>query len=108
MKSKEIPGIKIFRYSGGINFALKSVFRSSLFEEVGFDPLIVLTQREKAKNSSNPSLASIEAYEIPQCIILDFSSVTCIDPSGVDMLRQLVNNYKQLNIETYIAAYSGL
>ncbi|KAF2888283.1 hypothetical protein ILUMI_17890 [Ignelater luminosus] len=105
--SKEIPRIKIFHYSGGLNFALKSIYRSSLFQNVGFDPITVITQREKAKNTSNTSKACIEPYEIPQCVILNFSSVTCIDPSGVDMLRELINNYRQLNVETYIAACPG-
>lgn len=42
-----------------------------------------------------------------KCLIMDFSSVSYMDPSGAAMLKNEINNFKLLNVLFYIAACSG-
>lgn len=43
-----------------------------------------------------------------RCLILDFSSVSHIDPSGVSMLKSVVENFTKLGIPVYIASCKGM
>lgn len=104
-QTQEIPYIKIFHYSGGLSFASKAAFRTVLYRKVGFDPDAVLRKRLKLEESRNSSTESEEL--LTRCVILDFSALTYVDPSGVQQLRQLKSDYGQLNIELYIAGCSG-
>lgn len=45
--AKEVDGIKIFHYSGGINFATKSIFKSDLIRLVGINPQKEVVYRAK-------------------------------------------------------------
>lgn len=38
---------------------------------------------------------------------MDFSSVSYIDPSGVSMLKSVIESFQKLDIPVYIAACSG-
>lgn len=40
------------------------------------------------------------------CIIIDFSALSYIDPSGVLSLQQLINDFNRLLIKVYIAGAS--
>lgn len=42
-----------------------------------------------------------------KCLILDFSSVSHVDPSGVAMLKALSDNFRKLGIAVYIASCKG-
>ena len=42
-----------------------------------------------------------------RCVILDFSAVTFVDPSAVDVLRQLQSDLAKLDVVVYFAACSG-
>lgn len=44
---------------------------------------------------------------VTRCVILDFTSLTYIDPSGVNLLRQLKADYGELDVGMYIAGCSG-
>jgi hypothetical protein len=46
-QSREIPGIKIFHYCGGLNFATRSHFKTELYRLVGINPQKELAQRKK-------------------------------------------------------------
>lgn len=43
----EIPGIQIFHYCGGLNFATKLHFRKRVFEATGIKPQEELNRRAK-------------------------------------------------------------
>lgn len=73
-----------------------------LYRKVGFDPDSVLRRRLKLEESHTES-----EELLTRCIVLDFSALTYVDPSGVQLLRQLKSDYGQLNIELYIAGCSG-
>ncbi|KAF5287626.1 hypothetical protein FQA39_LY15829 [Lamprigera yunnana] len=101
----EIPGIKIFHYSGSLNFASTASFRSLLYRRTGFDPLAIYKKRKEEYSHENSSNEDDEF--ISHCIILDFTALTYVDPSGVDALRTLFNSYSSIDIDMYICGCSG-
>ncbi|XP_044260385.1 prestin-like isoform X2 [Tribolium madens] len=107
-KAQEIPGVKIFRYSGGLSFASRSAFKELLSRKIGFDPASVLRKRARLEEAPSTSTTCTEDFDLlTRCIILDFAALTFVDPSGVDLLRQLQSDYAKLDIALYIAACSG-
>jgi hypothetical protein len=54
-QSREIPGIKIFHYCGGLNFATRSHFKSELYRLVGINPQKELAHRQKLERRSRTS-----------------------------------------------------
>ncbi|XP_049820981.1 prestin-like isoform X2 [Aethina tumida] len=118
--AEQIPGIKIFQYSGGINFATRGIFKNELIRRVEINPQKEIIYRTKlakyakcleADDRSKPNLDKIERVQKKvntdiRCIILDFSSLSYIDPSGVTMLKNVVESYKKLDIPIYVAATS--
>lgn len=54
LQTKQIPGLKIFHYSGGVNFATKNIFKSELLRLVEIDLQREIIARTKlAKYLSN-------------------------------------------------------
>lgn len=47
IQTVQIPGIKIFHYCGGINFASRSYFQTELYRLIGFEPQKELALRKK-------------------------------------------------------------
>ncbi|XP_072379809.1 prestin-like [Diabrotica undecimpunctata] len=115
--AKEIEGLKIFHYCGGINFATKGIFKSELYRLINLNPQKELISREKLEKIMNKDLPPTEYKEKVKkleskinrdlkCIILDFSSVSCLDPCSVSMLKNEMAEFKKLDITFYIAACS--
>lgn len=106
--AEEISGIRIFRYTGGLSFASRASFKDLLNRKIGFDPQSLLRKRLRMESSTPTSEASTEEIGfLPKCVILDFSALTFIDPSGVDLLRQIQSDYDKLDIKMYITSCSG-
>lgn len=76
-----------------------------MFKRVGIDPLAILTKRQEMQDRSSVALEFEDL--LTKCVILDFAALTYIDPSGVEMLRQIISNFNQLGIAVYITACSG-
>lgn len=53
---------------------------------------------EKLKNKINDGM---------KCLILDFSSVSHIDPSGISTIKIIAQSFQKLDITIYIAACTG-
>ncbi|XP_050500307.1 sulfate transporter [Diabrotica virgifera virgifera] len=115
--AKEIEGLKIFHYCGGINFATKGIFKTELYRLINLNPQKELISREKLDKIMNKDLPPTEFKEKVKkleskinrdlkCIILDFSSVSCLDPCSVTMLRNEMAEFKKLDITFYVAACS--
>lgn len=120
--AKEIDGIKIFHYSGGINFATKSMFKADLIRLVELNPqkeviyraklakyLEKVEETQKIIKPSNNLTNKLEKVQNKvnthlRCLILDFSSVSYIDPSGVSMLKSIIESFTKLDIAVYIAS----
>ncbi|PSN53077.1 hypothetical protein C0J52_09156 [Blattella germanica] len=107
-EAREIPGIKIFHYGGGLNFATRSHFRNQVFELVGVNPQKELARRKKLeKRAKNTAWANSDQEAKVQCIILDFSALSYIDPSGVNTLKLLNTAFTKIDIIFYLAGISG-
>lgn len=101
--AKEIEGVKIFHYSGGLSFASRSSFKELLVKKTELDAAALLRRRAKLTEKGLQE----EEELLLRCVILDFSSLTFVDPAGVDFLRTLQDDYKRLNIYMLISGCSG-
>lgn len=103
-KAVEIPRKKIFHYSGGINFATKASFRNRLCNKLGINLLKELKhvdgQYTKEKSKKFTSDLNFEH------LIVDFSALSFIDPSSVNMLECLIKDFIKLNVKFSIAGCS--
>ncbi|XP_023312052.1 sulfate transporter isoform X3 [Anoplophora glabripennis] len=119
--TKQIDGIKIFHYCGGINFATRNIFKKDIMCLVEINPQKEIIYRSKLAEYINrdedvdgKSKANKEKILKLQkkinthlrCLIMDFSSVSYIDPSGVSMLKNVIESFQKLDIPVYIAACS--
>lgn len=120
--AKEIDGIKIFHYSGGINFATKTIYKDDLIRLVELNPQKEIVYRaklakylekseatemsKKATNNLANKLEKVKSKVNTQlrCLILDFSTVSYIDPSSVTMLKSLIESFIKLDIPVYLAS----
>lgn len=97
----EIPNIKIFHYCGSINFASRDSFKSELCSLLGID-LAKEIKRYTKLTSQNMKYDSLTF----KCLILDFSALSYIDPSGVISLKSLIKEFQKLSVIVYIAGCS--
>ncbi|KAK0097436.1 hypothetical protein PV326_001843 [Microctonus aethiopoides] len=103
-KTMEIPGIQIFHYCGGLNFATKLHFRKRVFEATGIKPQEELNRRAKMYFTEG---ATDEIKNQLRVLILDFSALTHIDSTGFATLRGLINDYMKIDVAVYLAGCSG-
>ncbi|XP_043488517.1 sulfate transporter-like [Polistes fuscatus] len=97
----EIAGIKIFHYSGSLNFASKQHFCETVYKLTEVTPRKELMKRNSKKGSEDDRTDEI------QTLILDFSAVVYIDPAGVNILKNLINEYNEINVSVYITGSCG-
>ncbi|KAL3271508.1 hypothetical protein HHI36_021989 [Cryptolaemus montrouzieri] len=101
---QEIPSIKIFHFSGILNFSSRQVFMESFIDQLGFNPAKILRRRKYAEEHNLPF--EFESLMM-KYIIIDFSSLTSIDPAGIDLMRNLAKDLEQLGISLFIVGCSG-
>ncbi|KAG4068510.1 hypothetical protein HA402_004851 [Bradysia odoriphaga] len=95
--AEEIPGIKIYHYCGSLNFASRNAFKKNLCEQIGVDLALEKKRMLKSENYEPIYL---------KCLILDFSALSYIDPSGVTSLILLVKEFNKLQILVFISGCS--
>lgn len=100
-QAEEIHGIKIFRYSGTLNFANNSHFKSIVYKLVGICPQEVIKCRKKLEENHFLNDKDADNINGLQCIIMDMSALNYIDPSSVHVLHVIVEEFTQLNVEFY-------
>ncbi|CAH1392669.1 unnamed protein product [Nezara viridula] len=95
-KTTDLPGIRIVRYSGCLNFVNRSFFKAKLLKLLETnDP----NENEVNKDSS-PEI-------LQETIILDFKCLTYIDPSGAECLKSLINELSRENKALFLAGLSA-
>ncbi|XP_039304503.1 sulfate transporter isoform X2 [Solenopsis invicta] len=96
----EIRGIKIFHYCGSLNFANNSYFKSIVYRLVGVCPQKVIKHRKKLAEEGHflEENNFKEMCEL-QCIIMDMSALSYIDPSSVQVLHTIVEEFARVNID---------
>ncbi|EFN88552.1 Prestin [Harpegnathos saltator] len=105
--AKEIQGVKIFRYSGTLNFANNSHFKSVVYKLIGICPQEMIKRRKKlAEESRFLENKDVSEHEF-QCIIMDMSALNYVDPSSVHVLHVIVEEFAQVNIEFYFVNCLG-
>ncbi|XP_057664132.1 sulfate transporter-like isoform X1 [Diorhabda carinulata] len=116
----DIRGIKIFHYCGGMNFASKNIYKNNLYDKIGMNPqreLIYRRKLDKLEGEMKNDTSSKNGEKILKLkeklnfdlkyVILDFSSVSGLDPCTADMLQNEITTFRKLGITIYIAACSG-
>lgn len=99
--AEEIPFIKIFHYCGSLNFASRSLFKSILCESIKVD-----LPRE-ARRRFNAEKKGTKVDPIPiKTIIIDFSALSYIDPSGTTSLKITIREFNNLSLNVYLAGSS--
>ncbi|XP_066255497.1 prestin-like [Euwallacea similis] len=101
----EVSGLRIIHFVGGLSFASRDSFKDLFIQKVGMDPGAIL--RKRAKLEQKGIYGSDQEDLIARGIIIDFCSLTFLDPSGVVFLRQLQSDLEKLSISLYIAGCSG-
>lgn len=104
-KAIEIPFVKIFHYSGSINFATKASFRNRLCNKLGINLLKEMKYAGKAI-SRTKSKAFVSSLNFKH-LVLDFSALSFIDPSSVKMLTALINDFNKLDVKLSIVGCSS-
>ncbi|XP_045770048.1 prestin isoform X2 [Maniola jurtina] len=105
--AEEIPGIKIFHYCGGLNFASKNLFRATLFRRIGY----LKKRDQRADDDSNYSKTDFEwdssIGNRVYCVIIDATALSYVDAPGIKSLvaaqRELIAN----NITVLLAGANG-
>lgn len=105
-KAIEIPFVKIFHYSGSINFATKASFRNRLCNilEINLLKEMKHADHRRTENSNTKTFQSKLNFKH---LILDFSALSSVDASSVIMLTTLITDFNKLNIRVSIAGCSS-
>ncbi|KAG5684088.1 hypothetical protein PVAND_013337 [Polypedilum vanderplanki] len=94
----QLPNIKIFRYSGSVNFATSSAFKKALFSNIGIDCRLIrrasLCETQSEARGFNNGI---------RCLILDLGSIAHIDMSGYRTFLEIRNEMKLIDVRVYLA-----
>lgn len=102
--AEELQNISIFHYCGSLNFASRGSFKTELCSLLGLD--LAKEIRRLNKYASNDELSQKYSPVQLKCLILDFSALSYIDPSGTTSLKLLVKEFNKLDIIVYLAGSS--
>ncbi|XP_066505779.1 sulfate transporter [Hoplias malabaricus] len=112
------PGVAVFRYEAPIYYANQTLFKKSLYRNVGLDPL-----KEKAKSkklekqrkkqgalkdgSKQVPDVSTDVF-LPQgpsfhTLVIDCCAVLFLDSTGVSALKEVYKDYKELGVRLLLA-----
>lgn len=79
------------------------LFKSELYKLIELDPAAEI--RKQSENEGKQS-KSFDLRKQLKCLIIDFSALSYIDPSGVSTLKQIIADFNKLNINVYISGAS--
>lgn len=102
-KAKEIPGIKIYQYSCCLFFMNRDHFKESLFQKtlgMSSDDLIELVDRRKKSRGASEE----EEGTLAHTIIIDCSTISYIDSSGIETLTEIIKLLKEMNIHCFLSS----
>ncbi|CAB3367199.1 Hypothetical predicted protein [Cloeon dipterum] len=132
--AKQLTGVKIIRYQGAINFATRGHLREEVARLSGINAQkekrrknreMKKTEKMLKKQNGGMAEASTSRVEgttniafvgdhteinVPQktyCIILDFYSMSSIDPAGSGALKKVYTEYREIDIPVFITGCLG-
>ncbi|XP_077332223.1 sulfate anion transporter 1 [Lithobates pipiens] len=116
-----IPRIKIFRFEAPLYYANKGYFLRSVYKMAGMDPGLEIIRRKKIEKKhkkrkqvqDEKSMDNSDGNDIHiqlvnhnsdlKTIILDCSSISFLDTSGLNALKGLLKDYKEVQIDVLLA-----
>ncbi|XP_058128618.1 sulfate transporter [Anopheles ziemanni] len=95
-RAEELPHIKIFKFTGAINFANKTNFKKALYKKT------------KILQRYNPSLiprynGESTSLESTKTVIIDLSSVPHVDTAACKMLTEVKQQLEKINVDLLLA-----
>ena len=95
--------IKLFKVQNSIYFVNCENFKSELYKSYGFSPdekLLSLNSNDEENKNCLPNKRDPD-------IILDFSAVNYLDTNGIKTLKEIVEDFKKVNVFVYICEPQG-
>lgn len=108
-------GVAVLRYEAPVYFANQSLFKKSLHRTLGVDPAKERTRRvrfdkkDPAEKECAAGDASVNMMAPPygrRSVVLDCSAVLFLDTAGVEALKEVRNEYRELGITLVLARCS--
>ncbi|XP_041972434.1 prestin isoform X2 [Aricia agestis] len=101
--AEEIPGIKIFHYCGGLNFASKNLFRDTLFRKIGY---LKPADDDHETDSDTLDFDSNISNKV-QCVIIDATALSYVDGPGIKSLVSAQRELTHSRITVLLAGANG-
>ncbi|XP_053559265.1 sulfate anion transporter 1-like [Bombina bombina] len=116
-----IPKVKIFRFESPLYYANKVYFQQSLYKMAGMDPGLEIIRRKKQETKEKKQIKRKQAATVKdtddsethlqlvlkqtelQTIILDCSAIAFLDTSGIDTLKGILKDYKEVQVSMLLA-----
>uniref|UniRef100_A0A4W4GBI1 Sulfate transporter n=1 Tax=Electrophorus electricus TaxID=8005 RepID=A0A4W4GBI1_ELEEL len=111
-----IPKVKIFRFQAPLYYANKDFFLKSLYKAVELEPFLEKNRRKKIekrakdmvtsrtdKENGDASINLIVSELEFHTIILDCSSISFIDTTGISTFKGLLKEYKEVGVNVILA-----
>lgn len=108
-------GVAVLRYEAPVYFANQSLFKKSLYRTVGVDPAKERARRVRfqKKNPEEKECAAgdsaVNMMAPPgghRSVVLDCSAVVFLDSAGVEALKEVRKDYRELGITLVLAQCS--
>ncbi|KAG1935144.1 sulfate transporter [Pimephales promelas] len=111
------PDVAVFRYEAPIYYANQTLFKKSLYRSVGLDPLKekarrrkLEKQRKQKQDGEDPKQeieVSTNVYLLKHtslhALVIDCSPVLFLDTAGVNALKEVCKDYKELGVNVLLA-----
>ncbi|AWP11616.1 putative sulfate transporter [Scophthalmus maximus] len=120
------PGVAVFRYEAPIYYANQSLFKKSLYDRVGLDPVKEKTRHLKFKKKTSEQEEEVAdvTYRKPEkdeataaatvtldeksrrsvrSVVIDCSAILFLDTAGVNALKEVRKDYEDLGVTVVLA-----
>ncbi|NXP68100.1 S26A1 protein, partial [Chloropsis cyanopogon] len=116
-----VPKVKIFRFEAPLYYANRNYFLKSLYRLTNLDPNLEAARRKKYEKKEKQHLkkgnhrtanglgiGETTVQLVPkqidfQALVIDCSSISFLDTTGVNTLKEILKDYKNLNISILLA-----
>uniref|UniRef100_A0A8B9Z3K4 Solute carrier family 26 member 1 n=1 Tax=Buteo japonicus TaxID=224669 RepID=A0A8B9Z3K4_9AVES len=116
-----VPKVKIFRFEAPLYYANRNYFLKSLYRLTNLDPNLEAARRKKYEKKEKQHLKKggdttanglgitdtilqLVPKQIDfQALVVDCSSISFLDTTGVNTLKEILKDYKDLNISVLLA-----
>uniref|UniRef100_A0A8D0KYB0 Solute carrier family 26 member 1 n=1 Tax=Strix occidentalis caurina TaxID=311401 RepID=A0A8D0KYB0_STROC len=115
-----VPKVKIFRFEAPLYYANRNYFLKSLYRLTNLDPNLEAARRKKYEKEKQhlkkgdhttanglgmreTTLQLVPKQNDFQALVVDCSSISFLDTTGVNTLKEILKDYKDLNISVLLA-----